>query len=103
MLTDEAGHKLHRWHDVDGNEWACAVYDHGPFCRLCQPCDGTLSALLENVAEGRMTFKQDPNGEFRFRLTEAGQQAAADLISTIGMEDQFDGPDAEGRASEGAE
>jgi hypothetical protein len=60
--------------------WACSVYDHGPFCRLCQEVDGTLNALLVNVLDGRMTCRQDAEGEFQFKLTQAGTDAVRSML-----------------------
>lgn len=69
------GITLHRWTNRTGDEWACIASDHGPFCRLCQPVTGTLAALLENVMDARMEIvAMEPDGEFRFRLTAAGER-----------------------------
>ncbi len=77
------GRTLHVW--IGGTEdepelWACSVYDHGPFCRLCQEVDGTLNALLVNVLDGRMECDQSPDGEFRFKVTKAGEDAVRAMI-----------------------
>jgi hypothetical protein len=68
--TDEIGRKL----------WACCVYDHGPFCRLCQEVDDALNALLLNVVDGRMGCRQEPGGEFKFKVTQAGLDAVRAMI-----------------------
>ena len=73
--------ELHRWTGSDGQEWACGVYDHGPFCRLCQPVEGALALILANVDEGLMEFANaTSSGELRFRLTEEGEQRADALV-----------------------
>jgi hypothetical protein len=73
--------KMHRWRNPDGQEWACVAYDHGPFCRRCQPVTETLYGLLENVRLGRMEIVgANPDGEFKFRLTAEGEARAEDLI-----------------------
>jgi hypothetical protein len=71
--NDEVGYKL----------WACAAYDHGPFCRLCKEVDGMLNALLINVIDGRMTLRQDQDGEFQFRMTAAGNDAVRSMIKRV--------------------
>lgn len=75
------GRTLHRWTDEAGQEWACMVYDHGPFCRLCRPVDETLRACLNLVEEGKAEPRQGPDG-FEFKLTQQGHAAAEDLLST---------------------
>lgn len=67
--------------------WACSVYDHGPFCRLCQEVDGVLNACLVNVIDGRMECSQDQRGEFRFKVTKAGEDAVRAMIVDIGEGD----------------
>lgn len=80
--------RLHVW-ITGGDEpqmWACCVYDHGPFCRLCQPVDGLLNACLTNVIDGRFTCSQKSDGEFEFSITQAGK----DAVRAMARED-FDG------------
>ena len=75
------GKKLHRWIDVDGQAWACSEYDHGVFCRRCQPVDDTLDSLLQNVVDGLMDTRQNPaTGEFQFRTTDEGDRRVRHLI-----------------------
>lgn len=70
----EDDRRLHVW--ISGDDlWACCVYDHGPFCRLCQRVDGMLNALLVNVLDGHMICRQGPDGEFSFQMTKAGMDA----------------------------
>lgn len=68
--TKEVGYKL----------WACAAYDHGPMCRLCQEVDDVLNACLINVLDGRMTCRQDADGRFEFKVTKAGEDAVRNMI-----------------------
>lgn len=76
--------ELRRWTNSRGEQWACGAYDHGPMCRLCQPVDGTLAAILENLDAGRMEFvATEPDGELRFRLTPGGQRRADELLQQI--------------------
>lgn len=76
--------ELHRWIQ-DDQEWACAAYDHGPFCRLCQRVDGTLRHLLENVDAGFMeVVGARSDGDVEFRLTPAGEERARSLIKGMG-------------------
>jgi len=75
------GVTLHRWTNPTGDEWACIASDHGPFCRLCQPVTGTLAALLENVMDARIEIVgAKPDGEFLFRVTEAGERYVEQMI-----------------------
>lgn len=75
---------LHRWTEF-GKEWACACYDHGAFCRLCQPVEGTLALLLGHVDNGLMeVVGAASDGDIRFRLTPAGEAAARDAITRMG-------------------
>lgn len=77
--------RLHRW-TQDGEEWACAAWGHGPFCRLCQRLDpddenyATTLALFANVDAGLMEVNADSDGSFRFRLTEAGERRVELMI-----------------------
>jgi hypothetical protein len=72
---------LHRWRNRDGQEWACAAYDHGPLCRRCQPVDDVMAALLDNVEMGRMEIVgTDGAGDFRFRVTDLGLQHVKGMI-----------------------
>lgn len=78
------GHTLHVW--ISGTEdepemWACQVYDHGPMCRLCQEVDGVLNACLLNAIDGRMECDQDQDGQFRFKVTKAGEDAVRNMIN----------------------
>lgn len=76
---------LHRWTQRDGSEWACACYDHSPFCRLCQPVDGTLKSFLDYVDEGVMeVVGAKSDGEIQFRLTPAGEVRAREAIVRMG-------------------
>lgn len=70
---------LHVWISGDAL-WACSAYDHGPMCRLCRQVDGVLNACLQNVLEGRMDCQQRPDGEFEFKMTEAGEQYVHAMI-----------------------
>lgn len=79
------GNTLHVW--ITGSEsdepklWACQVYDHGLFCRLCKEVDGALNACLVNVLDGRMECDQDQDGEFRFKVTQAGVDAVRTMLN----------------------
>jgi hypothetical protein len=66
--------------DDDLKMWACCAYDHGPHCRLCQEVDGILNACLLNVIDGRFTCSQDADGEFKFKVTKAGEDAVRAMI-----------------------
>ena len=80
-----SGQTLHRFTTTaDGREWACMAYDHGPFCRLCQPVDGVLAACLSHVVDGSMDAYQGPDGAFSFRVTEAGMDQVRHLIEESG-------------------
>lgn len=77
------GRTLHVWTGGSEDEpalWACSLNDHGPFCRLCQLVDGVLDACLINVIDGRLECRQEANGEFRFKVTEAGEDALRAMI-----------------------
>jgi len=80
---------LHVWkHD---QWWWCDAYDHGPLCRQCAQLDEITGACFENVEGGYMTFEGiDENGEARFKMTPEGTKAAGDILTTFGMEEQFD-------------
>jgi hypothetical protein len=74
---------VHRW-TQDGQEWVCAAYDHGPFCRLCQPVDDVIAACLENVDLGFMEIVgHDPDGQLRLGMTEAGNARVRTLIQEL--------------------
>lgn len=74
---------VHRW-TQDGQEWICAAYDHGPFCRLCQRVDWVLAACLENVDLGFMKIVgTDPDGQLRLRMTDAGSAKVRTLIQGL--------------------
>lgn len=77
------GRKLHVWIVPESETvlWACSVYDHGPLCRLCQPVDEMLNACLVNVIDGRFECDQDQDGEFRFKVTKAGEDAVRAMLS----------------------
>lgn len=84
-MTDQFGaQQLHRWTDRDGTEWACAAYDHGPMCRLCQivhPDDEVLRSCLANVDAGCFLVRADADGCFEFTTTEQGDNYAIDLMT----------------------
>lgn len=74
------GKVLHRWTDADGEDWACAAYDHGPLCRLCQRVSGTLFYCLENVMDGLFEIVGTaPDGDFQFRVTDEGKRRVEHL------------------------
>jgi hypothetical protein len=75
--TEELGHTL----------WACSAYDHGPLCRLCQPVDATLNGCLQNVLDGRMECRQDQNGGFKFKVTQAGIDAVRTMVKRYDSEE----------------
>lgn len=79
----QGGRKLYRWFDCDENEWACAVYDHGPFCRLCQPVDETTHILLGLVESGDCDLKTEANGEFKLKLTPKGTRKAMKMLRDL--------------------
>lgn len=76
---------LHRWTNRgDGweEEWVCAAYDHGPFCRLCQQVDEATRLCLEHVENGLMEIvgqRNDGSG-LELRLTDAGRLRADHLL-----------------------
>lgn len=76
-------HPLRVWTDVDGARWACAAYDHGPFCRLCQRCDETLDSLIQNVRDGFAVARtRDGDGMLMFKITTKGKAKVEDLIGS---------------------
>lgn len=79
------GITLHRWTNPTGDEWACVASDHGPFCRLCQPVDGTLAACLENVMDGLFEIvSYGPDGQFRFSVTPEGKRRVEHMTGGAG-------------------
>lgn len=81
-------HKLHRWTQSDG-EWACAAYDHGPFCRMCQPVapdDSVLRGCLDTVDSGAMEVRTLATGELEFKMTEAGTARARETVAGMGYD-----------------
>lgn len=78
------GKTLHVWITGDGTEnaemWACCAPDHGPFCRLCQPVDGTTNALLIAVIDGNLEIQQDADGGFLLKITKAGEHMVRNLM-----------------------
>jgi hypothetical protein len=82
-----AGHEVRRWGGPDrpNGEWACAVYDHGPFCRLCQPVDPGLRLLLDRAEAGELTVSTDSTGAFAFAATPEGVAAAIEVIQRSGQ------------------
>lgn len=81
-------HKLHRWTQSDG-EWACAAYDHGPFCRMCQPVapdDSILRGMLDSVQGGHMEVRTLPTGELEFKMTETGTARAREIVARMGYD-----------------
>lgn len=71
---------LHRW-TQDGQEWACAVYDHGPFCRLCHRVEGdTEHAMLDAVEAGDLLLRVSADGSFMYALSDQGETRVRDLI-----------------------
>ncbi len=83
----DGGKRLHFW-SRDGNYWTCMAYDHGPMCRLCQPVDGTMNALLQNVVDGLMIVKQGPGGEFLFKVTPQGEAQVKRMIERNAKDDK---------------
>lgn len=80
--ANSRGHILHIW-PAGEHYWACCAYDHGTMCRLCHKIeDPTELALLAQVAEGLMEVWAEPDGSFRFNLTDEGQAKAEILIAT---------------------
>lgn len=76
-------YKLHRWTDRDGQDWACAAYDHSPFCRLCQRVDEddeVLRACLDNVDDGTFEVAADANGGFLLRVTKKGEKRVEEML-----------------------
>jgi hypothetical protein len=72
---------IHMWEQSGtGERWACCAYDHGPMCRLCQPVDEMLGALLESCADGDMLARAEPDGQFTFKSTAKGNAKAENLI-----------------------
>jgi hypothetical protein len=61
------GHTLYRWTDTSGQEWACAAYDHGPFCRLCFLVETeSMSDLLDRVEAGELEVHTNSHGGLEF-------------------------------------
>lgn len=84
-LEQDDGPTVHVWtQEGDDQEevWACCAYDHGPFCRLCQPVDDVLLALLANVEDGRMRCRAKSDGEFEFQMTQKGNAAVEGMLAT---------------------
>ncbi len=70
---------LHVW--LSGGEmWACSVYDHSAFCRLCQPVTEALGLLLADTLAGKLRCRQDAAGQFMFQVTEDGEEWAKRLL-----------------------
>lgn len=65
---------------ADVQMWACMAHTAGLRCDLCQEVDGMLNAMLLNVIDGRMDTRQDPDGEFQFRMTRAGNDAVRAMV-----------------------
>lgn len=84
------GRMLHIEQKGGGACYACQVYDHSPFCRLCQPVDEILDGCLQNVIDGNMEARQNGNGEFSFKLTPQGQQQASHIVRRIVEDDDAD-------------
>lgn len=81
VIHQGQGHPdIYVWDNGADQVWACCAYDHGPMCRLCQPVDETLLALLQNVASGNMLARAKPDGEFEFKMTVKGNAAAENLV-----------------------
>lgn len=80
---------LHRWVGAESREWACAAYDHGPFCRLCQDVtnDEVAKGCLELVEMDLFEVKCDSNGKLQFRATSMGQLEAQELIEKLAPDD----------------
>lgn len=80
--ANSRGHTLHIW-TVGDDYWACCAYGHGPMCRLCQRVeDMTTLALFAQVNEGLMEVWAEPDGSFKFNLTDEGKARADHLIET---------------------
>lgn len=103
--TGEGALLVHVW-NADNQTWACAAYDHGPLCRLCQRVDEITWELLGLVKRGEMTMRSELDGSFSFRLTPDGEAHAKviretdpemsafyDRALTNEMEREFDGED----------
>lgn len=58
--------RIHRWFGVDGEQWACGVYDHGPMCRLCKRVDDAFAKRLEALARGELQVQIRNDGAFVF-------------------------------------
>lgn len=84
VIEQPDGVRLHRWTTRNGVPWACAAYDHGPFCRLCQTVDDALAACLENVDDGLFTVSADSTGQLQFKVTEAGMRRVKHMIEQMG-------------------
>lgn len=66
--ANQADHILYRWTDGNGDEWACAAYDHGPFCRLCSlVADDHMADQLAAVEAGRAEVHTANDGTLVFR------------------------------------
>lgn len=81
------GRTLHIEQKSGGRLHACQVYDHSPFCRLCQPVDEILDVCLQHVVDGNMEAHQDGNGEFSFKVTDQGHQQVKHIIKRIVNDD----------------
>jgi len=69
--ANTSGHVLYRWTDGGGNEWACAAYDHGPFCRLCSLVDPSMAAQLADVEVGAAEVWTEADGALTFTKAES--------------------------------
>lgn len=75
------GKMLHVW--VGGTEeqpelWATT---------FGQEVDGILNAMLLNVIDGQMECSQDEDGEFRFKVTQAGMDKVRHMITRTADDD----------------
>jgi hypothetical protein len=64
--ANSAEHTLYRWTDGNGDDWACAAYDHGAFCRLCTLVDPGLADKLAQVETGVAEVHTEADGSLTF-------------------------------------
>ena len=71
---------LRVWTHGNGERWCCIAYDHGPFCRRCEPFDEITEGVLEGVLEGYSTVRDDPKKGMVFQITEKGTERARQIL-----------------------
>lgn len=89
MPLGEGGERvsLQYWTDANGDDWACAAYDHGPFCRLCTKVeDDVTRTMLGLVRTGESEVRTTREGDLQFRLTDSGLRKVKFLMDVAEAE-----------------